>query len=108
MGQNNNVIAKSIKWSSLTEIGVKMITPVSTMILARILDPEAFGVLAVCTMIVSFAEIIADAGFGKYLVQADFSDKDTMSRYASVAFWSHLAVALLLWTVIAVFSDISF
>lgn len=105
MGQNNNVIAKSIKWSSLTEIGVKMITPVSTMILARILDPEAFGVLAVCTMIVSFAEIIADAGFGKYLVQADFSDKDTMSRYASVAFWSHLAVALLLWTVIAVFSD---
>ena len=57
----SKVIGRSMKWSSLTEIGVKFITPVSTMILARILSPDAFGVLAICSMLISFAEIIADA-----------------------------------------------
>ncbi|WP_099293419.1 lipopolysaccharide biosynthesis protein [Butyricimonas sp. Marseille-P3923] len=101
----NKVIGRSIKWSSLTEIGVKFITPVSTMILARILSPDAFGVLAICSMLISFAEIIADAGFGKYIVQAEFADEKMLHRYASVAFWSHLIMALFLWTIIIIFSD---
>lgn len=105
MSNNGQVIGRSFKWSSLTEIGVKFVTPVSVMILARILAPEEFGVLAICTMLISFAEIIADAGFGKYIVQAEFADKETLHRYASVAFWAHLAVALFLWGLIFIFSD---
>ena len=97
-------IANSIKWSSFAEIGVKFITPVTTMILARILAPEEFGVLAICSMIVYFAEIVADSGFGKYIIQADFKDDSELSQYATVAFWSHLAVALLIWAIIIVFS----
>lgn len=96
-------ITNSIKWSSFAEIGVKFITPVTTMILARILSPEEFGILAICSMIVYFAEIIADSGFGKYIVQADFKDESELKRYATVAFWSHLAVALLIWTIIIIF-----
>ena len=104
MNREGQVIGRSIKWSSLTEIGVKFVTPVSTMILARILAPEAFGVLAVCSMIVSFAEIIADAGFGKYIVQAEFPDKETLHKYASIAFWAHLFVSVFLWNIISLFS----
>lgn len=96
-------IISSIKWSSFAEIGVKFITPITTMILARILAPEEFGVLAICSMIVHFAEIIADSGFGKYIVQADFNDDSELKRYATVAFWSHLAVALFIWSLIIVF-----
>ena len=96
-------IANSIKWSSFAEIGVKFITPVTTMILARILAPEEFGILAICSMIVHFAEIIADSGFGKYIIQADFKDDDELKRYATVAFWSHLTVALFIWVIIVVF-----
>jgi len=95
-------IANSIKWSSFAEIGVKFITPITTMILARILAPEEFGILAICSMIVHFAEIIADSGFGKFIVQADFKDNDELKQYATVAFWSHLIVALLIWVVIIV------
>ena len=96
-------IANSIKWSSFAEIAVKFITPITTMLLARILVPEEFGILAICSMIVHFAEIIADSGFGKYIVQADFKDDDEFKRYATVAFWSHLAVALIIWTIIILF-----
>ena len=97
-------ISNSIKWSSFAEIAVKFITPITTMILARILAPEEFGILAICTMIVNFAEIIADSGFGKYIVQADFKADDELKRYATVAFWSHLSVALFIWVIIMVFS----
>ena len=38
---------------------------------ARILKPDDFGVIAICNMLVFFADIITDAGFGKYIVQAD-------------------------------------
>lgn len=105
MKNGGRVIVNSIKWSSFTEIGVKLITPITTMILARLLTPEAFGVLAICAMIISFAEIIADAGFGKYIVQADFHDEETLNKYASVAFWSHLIVATTLWITILLLAD---
>lgn len=96
-------ITNSIKWSSFAEVGVKFITPATTMILARILSPEEFGILAICNMIVYFAEIIADSGFGKYIIQADFKDEIELKRFATVAFWSHLAVALFIWMIIIVF-----
>ncbi len=91
------VIQKSIYWSSLAEIGAKLIVPVSTMILARILAPEDFGVLAICNMLIYFADIITDAGFGKYIVQADFNDKKELDDAANVAFWSHIILSLLIW-----------
>jgi PST family polysaccharide transporter len=42
----NKKIIKATKWSSITEIAAKLVTPpVTNMILARILLPEAFGVI---------------------------------------------------------------
>lgn len=99
-----NTITHSIKWSSLAETSVKLITPVTMMILARLLTPDAFGVLAVCNMIIYLADILADAGFAKYIIQADFKDKGELHKYAAVAFWSHLILALCIWAIITIFS----
>lgn len=74
MNSNTSVIQKSMGWSLFSEIAAKFVTPVTNMLLARILNPNAFGVLAICNMLVSFVDIITDAGFGKYLVQHDFND----------------------------------
>ena len=53
-----NVLVVAAKWSIFTEIIVKIISPITNMILARILVPEEFGVVATVTMIVSFADIL--------------------------------------------------
>lgn len=90
-------IQKSLLWSGGAEIAAKLVVPVSNMLLARILTPDDFGVLAVCNMVISFIDIITDAGFGKYLVQYDFKDEKEKDQCASVAFWSNLFVAFLLW-----------
>lgn len=76
------------------------------MILARLLTPDAFGIIAVCNMIIYFADILADAGFAKYIIQADFKDENELYKYATVAFWSHLSLSLGIWIVVSFFSPI--
>lgn len=101
----NKRAASATKWSLLTEIVVKLVTPITQLILARILAPEAFGVVATVTMVTSFADMFSDSGFQKYLVQHEFKDKEELLRNANVAFWTNMAVSLLLWLAISVFRD---
>lgn len=104
----NRNISKQVftaaKWSTITEFISKLISPITTMILARILSPEAFGVIATITMVFSFADLFTDAGFQKYLIQHEFKDDNEKSNNASVAFWTNLSISLFLWLIIAIFS----
>lgn len=101
----NTKVAKATKWSALTEIVSKLITPVTSMVLARLLTPEAFGVVTTITMIITFAEIFTDAGFQKYLIQHEFVDEDDREQSTTVAFWSNFIVSLLIWGIIALFCE---
>lgn len=102
---DNKVVQNSVGWSLVSEVAAKFITPITNMILARLLTPADFGVLAVCNMVVSFMDIITDAGFSKFLVQKNFLDEDEKSRYACVAFWSNFILSVLLFLVILVFRN---
>lgn len=95
--------ASATRWSSLTEIAIRFVLPIVNVVLARLLTPEAFGVVATITMIVSFAEIFTDAGFQKYLIQHDFCDEEELNQNTNVAFWTNLIVSLFLWGLIVVF-----
>ena len=98
-------VISATKWSSFTEILAKLVSPVTNMILARILAPEAFGVVATVTMIVSFADMFADSGFQKYLVQHEFKDEGEKYKNANVAFWTNFGISVLLWTIIIIFRE---
>lgn len=100
-----NKVGIAARWSVVTELAAKLVTPVTTMILARLVAPEAFGVLATVTMIVSFAEMFADAGFQKYLVQHEFRDARHKVESTNVAFWTNLTIALLIWVTIIIFRN---
>ena len=102
MKKDTGVIQRSLFWSGGSEIAVKLIVPISNMILARILTPEDFGVLAICNMVVSFVDIITDAGFGKYLVQHDFENEEEKNNCASVAFWSNLVLSIFMWFIVII------
>lgn len=101
----NPKITAAGRWSALTEIAAKLVTPVTAMILARLLAPEAFGVVATVTMVVSFVEMFADAGFQKYLVQHEFSDNQHRDESTNVAFWTNLTISLFIWFVIVIIRE---
>lgn len=99
----NNKVINATKWSAITEICAKLFLPISGLVLARLLTPEAFGVVATLTMIISLADIFSDAGFHKYIVQHDFEAKEELDRNATVAFWSNQAISFFLWFIIGIF-----
>lgn len=97
--------AGAAKWSILTQAVAKLISPVTTMVLARMLTPEAFGVVASATMVTSLADMISDAGFQKYLIQHRYEREEERSLSACVAFWTNLAVSLAIVALIAMFNE---
>lgn len=104
-GLDSAKVVSATKWSAMAEIVAKLISPITTMVLARLLAPEAFGVLVTAQMVISFAEIFTDAGFQKYLVQHEFEKEDDKYKSTEVAFWSNLVMSLAIWLFIAAFSS---
>jgi len=97
-------IRTATKWSTVGEFATKLVTPITSMVLARLLTPEAFGIVATLNMVISFAEIFTDAGFQKYLVQHEFKDERDREERTNVAFWSNLVLSLIIWGIIALFN----
>lgn len=104
-GNINNRVLDATKWSGITELASKLVSPITTMVLARVLTPDAFGVMVTAQMVISFAEIFTDAGFQKYLIQHQFEDEEDKSKSTAVAFWSNLSLSLLIWGIISIFSN---
>lgn len=105
MSELNKKMVKATKWSSITELIAKLITPITSIILARLLTPDAFGVVATLTMIISFAEIFTDAGFQKFLIQHEFRDDIDKEESTNVAFWSNFTLSMVIWAIIGIFSE---
>ena len=105
MSELNNKVVNATKWSAYAEIIGKLVGPITTMVLARVLTPEAFGVVTTLTMIIAFAEIFTDAGFQRYIIQHEFKSDEDKDKSINVAFWSNLIMSLLLWGLIAVFAE---
>lgn len=101
----NSKIIGATKWSSIAELAAKLVTPISTMVLARLLTPEAFGVLVTATMIISFAELFTDAGFHKYLIQHEFETEDDKFKSTTVAFWCNLCLSIVIWLITCFFAN---
>ncbi|MED3652394.1 lipopolysaccharide biosynthesis protein [Heyndrickxia sporothermodurans] len=98
-----NKVLNATKWSAMTEIAAKLVSPITSMVLARVVTPEAFGVVATVTMIVSFADMFTDSGFQKYLVQHEFKSEKDKYKNANVAFWSNFVFSIFLWGLIFIF-----
>lgn len=89
MRQNstNNVISNFI-WRAMERFGAQGITFVVSLILARLLDPDVYGVLALVTVFTVLLEVFQDAGLGNALIQKQNADDLDFSTifYFNVAF----------------------
>lgn len=103
--QLNNKIKHATRWSAFSEILTKLLAPFISMVLARVLAPEAFGIVVTLSIVISFAELFTDAGFQKYLVQHDFKDDIDREESTNVAFWTNFVLSLFLWLVICIFNE---
>lgn len=54
----------------------KMVGLISTLILARVLLPEDFGIVAIATLVIGFIDILSNTGSHQYLLKVEQLDKD--------------------------------
>lgn len=82
-----------IMWKFLEKIGTQLISTIVSIIFARILIPEDYGVVALTTIFISIANVFVISGFGAALVQKKDSDELDFSSI----FYTSLVVSLVLY-----------
>ncbi len=76
-------------WSFLEQGAAKFVTLLVQIVLARLLTPEAFGILAIVLVVTNVADSIAQSGLGSALIQSDKADDGSYTT----AFWMSMLVA---------------
>lgn len=84
-------MAKGAAWTVLLRFAVRGIGFVSTLILARLLVPEDFGLVAMATSVIALIDMFGDFGFHVFLVQKEELKKDDLDTAWTV----QLGIAIL-------------
>lgn len=84
------------RWVSLSQaarIGAQL---VSITVLARLLPPEAYGLMAMATVVINFAYLFRDMGSGAALIQAPQVSPELAAtlHWSNLAFGTFIAVAV--------------
>lgn len=89
-------VAKGTAWSLVEKLSVQCIQFVLSLIIARLLLPSDYGLIAMLTVFISISQVFVDAGFSRALIQKqDRTDKD----YSTV-FYFNIAVSCLIYAIL--------
>ena len=81
MENNTSKVASGLFWSYGERIFGQLVSLIVSIILARLLTPENYGVISILMIFISFCDAIVTGGFGNAIVQkkdADELDANTM------------------------------
>ena len=83
---------KGVIWSVIQSWGSRVVSLVVFFLLARLLDPEAFGLVALAGIFVTFMEVFIDQGFSTAIIQRH----ELEVEHLDTAFWINIGIGLLL------------
>lgn len=85
-------VISSLKWKFFERISSQIVTFFITLILARILTPGDYGVIAILTVFINIATVFVQGGFNTALIQGEeITDKD----YSSVLYFSLIVAGVI-------------
>ena len=80
-------------WAFAERIGAQLVGFVVSIVLARLLMPEEYGVIAIVLVFINLCNVFVDSGFGRALIQK----KDADDLDFSSAFYFGLALSIVLY-----------
>lgn len=83
-------------WSALSRVGQQAVQFAIAILLARMLTPEEFGLIAMITVFTGFAAFFSEMGFGAAIIQR----QDIEQRHLSSIFWLNVAAGLILTAIV--------
>ncbi len=97
-----NKTISGLFWRFGERITAQIISFVVSVVLARILLPEQYGIVAIVTIFINLANVFVTSGLGTSLVQK----KDADELDFSTMFWASIALSLVLYAIIFIISPI--
>lgn len=97
MNSKNKVFSNLI-WRFAERCGAQLVAFVVSVILARILDPDAYGTIALITVFTTILQVFVDSGLGNALIQKKEADDLDFSTvfFTNIAFCSVLYLGIFL------------
>ena len=88
-----NKIVFSLIWRLAERFGAQGVSLIVSIILARILEPDTYGTIALVTVLINILQVFVDSGLGSSLIQK----KDTDKKDYSTVFLFNVFMSMLLY-----------
>lgn len=88
-----------IFWTAIQKYSGLIVQIIVTAILARLLSPEDFGVVAVATVLIAFFTLFTDMGIGPAIIQKQDLTQDDLNSIFSFTVWGGIVLAALFFVV---------
>lgn len=95
----NNLTQKTVSgviWKFAERIGAQLVTLIISIVLARILMPDDYGIIAIVTIFITLCNVFVTHGFGAALIQKKDADEIDFSSM----FYVSLLVSIVLYAII--------
>mgnify|MGYP004513991771 CR=1 FL=1 len=67
--KDKNYIFKNFIWRFAERCGAQLVAFIVSVVLARVLNPEAYGTVALVTIFTTILQVFVDSGLGTALIQ---------------------------------------
>lgn len=98
----NDKVISNLLWRFLERCGAQVVTFVVSIVLARLLSPEDYGLIAIITVIITILNVFIDGGFANALIQK----KDADDLDFSTVFYFNIVFCIALYVMVFVLSPL--
>lgn len=98
---DNKKLSTNALWSLFETILVKIVSFSLTIILARLISPNSYGLVAIASIFIDFFSIFLDLGFNAVLIQ----DKNSNEKDFSSVFYFNIIISIIFFILLNIFSE---
>ena len=93
---DNRIVLYNLIWRFMERVGAQMVSLIVSVVLARIIAPSAYGIVALLTVFTTILQVFVDSGLGNALIQKKDADNIDFSTvfYTNIVFCTVLYILL--------------
>lgn len=93
---------KGVVWTAIQNWGSQVISFAVFLLLARLLEPKVFGLVALASVFFAFMQVFLDQGFSQAIIQR----RELEQEHLDTAFWTNISIGLLLLIISVALADL--
>jgi PST family polysaccharide transporter/teichuronic acid exporter/lipopolysaccharide exporter len=102
VGTLKNQASSGVRWTTLSTVIVTVLQFIQMAALGRLLQPTAFGLMAMVTVVVGFAQVFGDMGISDALIQK----KESTHEQFSSLYWLNIAFGITVFLIVWVLTPL--